>query len=305
MHYDFAGRMERQVKKVEESPKFGSHSTIGNSTNPDTAAAHMASNESDSNKNKQSSLSSPGLPRAGNSESRRESVQQLLILENINEKDVGLHKSELRRESVQHPLSIENINEKGLRLNSSELMTTSFIEDPTTNIQTLTSEPQTTQGIASVSTYVVTAPSKSENLSRTLRETESESDTCSSSSVETCSNTEQRDTTYETQKTTSVPLHDENEAWTRYGLPDLHDVPDDESILSYSKSNFYDNDALEMETRQLLATLEERFEALINEITEKHEKEILRRLKMDETYQRQKFGGVYKYFDPNKFSAPW
>ena len=268
------------MKRVKETANLGSHPTIGDSTNPDTVAPHMSPNESNNNKNRQNSLSSSGLLGDGNSELRSESLKQPLILENFNENDAGAH--------------------------NSELMTTSFIEDPLTNTQTLTSESdENMQGIVSASNYADTLPNKAEDLSRISQETESESSTCSSSSVETCSNSELRNTGREMQDTASAPLDDKNEAWIRYGHPDLHDVPDDESILSYSKSDFYDNDALEMETRQLLAALEERFETLVNEMTEKHGREIWRRLKMDEKIQKQKFGGVYKYFDPNKFSAPW
>ena len=217
-----------------------------------------------------------------------------------------------KRYSVDQPLLLENVNEKDRAFYGLELKTTSFVEVPLTYEKrdentgsselTLKSDSQIQQGLTSSSVDREDLASLSHEPSNLPPATDLEG------SSQPCFIYEQQDTASlrsEVQPTPSAAIDLNNKVWDRSDRPDLSHVPDDESILSYCKSDYYDNETLEMETRQLLADLEERFETLVIEMTEKHEKEIWRRLQYKDEFHRKTFGRVYRYFDPNRFSAPW
>ena len=82
-------------------------------------------------------------------------------------------------------------------------------------------------------------------------------------------------------------------------------VQDDEMILSFAGCIYHDNDLLERETKGLIQDLDDNFERIINELTEKHlqERYRLKCIKME--HDRKLFGGTYKYFDPYDFITDW
>lgn len=83
------------------------------------------------------------------------------------------------------------------------------------------------------------------------------------------------------------------------------DASFEEIIQSYYESEYYDNEALEEGTRQLLADFEERFERRITEITDKHEKDRASYLQQKYNSDKKLYGGVYKYFNPKNFPTAW
>ena len=82
-------------------------------------------------------------------------------------------------------------------------------------------------------------------------------------------------------------------------------IPYEENILSYYGSDYYDNEALEIATEQSLAALEERFEALVMELTERHGSERENLQQIISKSEKKNYGNTYKFFDPKKFAAPW
>ena len=234
-------------------------------------------------------------------------------------------KSDCQSPWLEKPLFFENMNENDEAVNdldtSSKQSNTNFIKHPTSakeskqhvafNEQTITADYQEIPG------YVSVPNEQQESASLPCQPQYVPFGPCDTQGLVSvpCSQPtgasplfEMQDlgpTPYQCQKFASAPVDLNDTASYLFDRPDLSNVPDDESILSYCCSDYYDNEALEMETRQLIAGLEERFEALVCEMTTKHESEIWQLQNMKSDFDKKRFGGVYKYFDPQKFSAPW
>ena len=306
----FTARVERRVKTVNELDHPGS-CAINDSEELLGATTIHSSSSSFQNDKEQQPLSSP--PKRFASVELREGIVELGSREKTRLDSAKKPISASERHSVEQPLLLENVNENDRAFDGLELNTTTFVEVLPTyktgnkNIVsgelTLKSDSQIQQGLSSSSFDRDDPVSPSHEPPNLPSASDFEG-----SLKQAGSNYEQQDTATlhsEVHPTPSASLHLNDEAWEKSDRPDLSHVPDDESILSYYKSDYYDNETLEMETRQLLADLEERFETLILEMTEKHEKEIWRRLQFKDEFQRRTFGRVYRYFDPNRFSAPW
>ena len=312
----FAARRERPLKTVEGTTSRASCSTDEDQQYLENKSIHCSSGSKIQDDELQQSSSS--VSQRFKSQGLREGLFELGSKENIRTGSVKSSGSQ--RQSVEKELVLENVNEKGETVCDSHLNTTSFTEGRLTNRESISnqvkgdelpleSDSQNPKDPTSLRLDKQGTASLSDQQRNLLFATDLTGQAASQQQTGGFSNPAQQETDfsgYEVQTIPSAPpLYLKDEPWGQCDRPNLSDVPDDESILSYCKSDYYDNDMLELETGQLIADLEERFETLVLEMTRKHEREIWKQLQTREEFQRKKFGGVYRYFDPHKFSAPW